>query len=204
MLLLALAAPVVALRAGIPDDGALPASRTERQAYDLVAQGFGPGQQRPGGGRRRHSPAIQAVVDPLVEALRADPRDRLGRCPEVYAGAGVAVVVAIPDDGATGCRHARRRSSGCAPRCCPARSPAAPRRHTSVVRRRTSPTSAHASTNGCPVLIAAVLAMSFVLLMLVFRSVLVPLKAVRPQPAQHRCGVRRAWSWCSSGAGPAG
>ena len=43
VLLLALAAPVVALRAGIPDDGALPVSRTERQAYDLVSQGFGPG-----------------------------------------------------------------------------------------------------------------------------------------------------------------
>ena len=39
VLLLALAAPVLALRAGIPDDGALPTSRTERQAYDLCPRG---------------------------------------------------------------------------------------------------------------------------------------------------------------------
>ena len=46
-LLVALAAPVLALRPGIPDDGTLPTSRTERQAYDLVAQGFGPGRNGP-------------------------------------------------------------------------------------------------------------------------------------------------------------
>ena len=69
-LLLALAAPVVALRVGIPDDGALPPSYTQRQAYDLVAQGFGPGRNGPlvvavdagrrrggsGAGRRRDRP----------------------------------------------------------------------------------------------------------------------------------------------------
>ena len=58
------------MRAGIPDDGALPASRTERQAYDLVTQGFGPGS---------NGPLVVAVdlagdptvIDPLVQALRA-------------------------------------------------------------------------------------------------------------------------------------
>ena len=35
--LLALAAPVLALRLGTPDEGTLPDSRTERRAYDLVA-----------------------------------------------------------------------------------------------------------------------------------------------------------------------
>ena len=45
-LLLALTAPVLSLRLGFPDEGTLPDSRTERRSYDLVAQGFGPGNGR--------------------------------------------------------------------------------------------------------------------------------------------------------------
>ena len=147
VLLLALAAPVVALRAGIPDDGALPASRTERQAYDLVAQGFGPGSNGP------VVVAVDmagdpAVIDPLVEALRADPGIASVGAPEMHP---TPVWLSSSPSRRRGPRTPRRtrRSSGCARTCCPACSQAVPRRHTSVVRRRTSPTSAHASTNGC-------------------------------------------------------
>jgi RND superfamily putative drug exporter len=176
VLLLALAAPVLALRAGIPDDGALPAGRTERQAYDLLAQGFGPGS---------NGPVVVAVdmagdptvIDPLVEALSADPGIAAVGAPEVYADAGVAVVMAIPTTG-----------------------PQDAATHETVERLRAdvlpsvlagSPAQAHVGgqtanfadvgarvNERLPVLIAAVLAMSFVLLMLVFRSGLVPLKAV--------------------------
>ena len=118
------------------------------------------------------------VVDPLVDGGRGRPGDRLGARPARCTPARRGVARRHPDDRAAGRRDARRRSSGCARTCCPACSRAAPRRHTSAVRRRTSPTSAHASTTGSRCSIAAVLAMSFVLLMLVFRSVLVPLKAV--------------------------
>ena len=47
VLLLALAAPVTALRLGFPDEGTMPQSRTERRAYDLIADGFGPGANGP-------------------------------------------------------------------------------------------------------------------------------------------------------------
>ena len=47
VLLLALAAPVTALRLGFPDEGTMPQSRTERRAYDLIAEGFGPGANGP-------------------------------------------------------------------------------------------------------------------------------------------------------------
>ena len=47
VLLLALAAPVTALRLGFPDEGTMPQSRTERQAYDLIESGFGPGANGP-------------------------------------------------------------------------------------------------------------------------------------------------------------
>jgi RND superfamily putative drug exporter len=71
VLLLALAAPVLALRVGTPDDGALPVQRTERRAYDLVAAGFGAGS---------NGPLVIAVdvsrdpsvVQPLFNAVRAD------------------------------------------------------------------------------------------------------------------------------------
>ena len=176
VLLVALAAPVVALRAGIPDDGALPASRTERRAYDLVAQGFGPGS---------NGPLVVAVdlagdpsaLRPLAAAVRADPGIASVGAPVVYHDAGVGVLLAIPttgpQDAATHATVERLRAA--------------------VLPAALAGTAAHAHVGGqtanfadvgarvnerLPVLIAAVLTMSLLLLILVFRSVLVPLKAV--------------------------
>jgi len=176
VLLLALAAPVVALRAGIPDDGALPEGRTERQAYDLLAQGFGPGSNGP------VVVAVDlagdpAVVLPLVEALRADPGIASVGAPEVHRDAGVAVVVAIPTTGpqdAATHETVERLRAAVLPSAL-AGSPA--RAHVGGQTANFADVGARVNER-LPVLIAAVLAMSFVLLMLVFRSVLVPLKAV--------------------------
>ena len=64
----------LALRVGIPDDGALPASRTERRAYDLVAEGFGPGSNGPLVIAVDAGAATAAVVAPLARRRsRADP-----------------------------------------------------------------------------------------------------------------------------------
>jgi putative drug exporter of the RND superfamily len=46
-LLLTLAYPVTQMRLGQTDDGSAPASSTQRKAYDLLAQGFGPGANGP-------------------------------------------------------------------------------------------------------------------------------------------------------------
>ncbi|AUG82017.1 hypothetical protein CFP65_7436 [Kitasatospora sp. MMS16-BH015] len=46
-LLLALAAPFLGVRFGFPDAGNDPAGRSNRQAYDTVAAGFGPGSNGP-------------------------------------------------------------------------------------------------------------------------------------------------------------
>ena len=165
-------------------------SRTERQAYDLVAQGFGPGS---------NGPLVIAVdiagdptvVDPLVDAVSADP--------------GIASVRAAAGE--------RRRRRGVADRRSRRPAPQDAATLDTIERLRAdvlpgvlagSPAQAHvggqtanfadvgATVNDrLPVFIAAVLALSFLLLMLVFRSVLVPLKAVAAQPAQHRCGLRR-------------
>ena len=65
VLLLALTAPVLALRMGNPDEGALPDTRTERRAYDLAAAAFGPGSNGP------LVIAVDTSKDPdVVEPLR--------------------------------------------------------------------------------------------------------------------------------------
>ena len=47
IILLVIAWPVLSMRLGESDDGNLPSSTTQRQAYDLVAEGFGPGTNGP-------------------------------------------------------------------------------------------------------------------------------------------------------------
>jgi putative drug exporter of the RND superfamily len=175
-LLVAATLPVLALRVGLPDDGSLPRSRTERRAYDLVAEGFGAGT---------NGPLIIAVdtagdagvVNRVVAAVAADPGIASVAQPSVDAPTGIATLVVLPTTGpqqqattetidrlrahvlpaAVGHSAAKAYVGGAGASL-------------SDVGRRTS--------QRLPLFIAAVLALSFVILMFVFRSVLVPLKAV--------------------------
>ncbi|MDK9494827.1 MMPL family transporter [Streptomyces katrae] len=175
-LLLAATLPVLGLRVGLPDDGSLPHSRTERRAYDLVAEGFGPGT---------NGPLVIAaepagdpgVVDRLVGAVAADPGIASVVPTHTDRATGIATLVVFPttspQDKATAETITRLRTDVLPT----AIGPGPARAHVggaaaslSDVGRRTS--------QRLPVFVAAVLAMSFLLLMLVFRSVLVPLKAV--------------------------
>ncbi|MFB7448087.1 MMPL family transporter [Streptomyces sp. NPDC056194] len=175
-LLLTAALPVLGLRVGLPDDGSLPHSRTERRAYDLVAEGFGPGT---------NGPLVIAVdpagdpgvLDRLVAKVAADPGIASVAPTHVDRATGIATLVVFPttspQDKATADTIARLRTDvlptaiGHGPARAHVGGAAA---SLSDVGRRTS--------QRLPVFVAAVLAMSFLLLMLVFRSVLVPLKAV--------------------------
>ncbi|MBA0050645.1 MMPL family transporter [Streptomyces sp. AJS327] len=47
VVLLALSAPLLSLRLGNPDDGTQPPELTQRKAYDLIAENFGPGWNAP-------------------------------------------------------------------------------------------------------------------------------------------------------------
>ncbi|MCC9711381.1 MMPL family transporter [Streptomyces sp. MNU76] len=175
-LLLTATLPVLGLRVGLPDDGSLPHSRTERRAYDLVAEGFGPGT---------NGPLVIAadpagdpgVLDRLVGAVAADPGIASVAPTHIDRATGIATLVVFPttspQDKATADTIARLRTDvlptaiGHGPARAHVGGAAA---SLSDVGRRTS--------ERLPVFVAAVLAMSFLLLMLVFRSVLVPLKAV--------------------------
>ncbi len=173
VLLLALAAPVLALRLGNPDDGALPESRTERRAYDLVAEGFGPGV---------NGPLVIAVdisqdarvVDPLRAAVLAD--DGIAAVAPAEINAGVATLLAYPTTGpqdeATFDTVERLRAD-----VFPSvldRSPA--RAHVGGQTANVADVGGRVGDR-LPLFVAAVVLLSFLLLTVVFRSVLVPLKA---------------------------
>ncbi|MGZ5401172.1 MAG: MMPL family transporter, partial [Nocardioides sp.] len=175
MLLLALAAPVLALRLGVPDQGSYPETRTERRAYDLVAEGFGPGAAGP------MVVAVdvsrdRSVVEPLVSALAADPGITSAAAAPVDATSDVAVIVAqpttSPQDVAT-VRTLDRLRSEVLPSAL-ASSPATA--HVGGYTATMSDLSERVEER-LPIFLVAVVAMSFVLLMVLFRSVLVPLKA---------------------------
>ncbi len=175
VLLLALTAPVLSLRLGFPDEGTLPDSRTQRRAYDLVAEGFGPGI---------NGPLVIAVdisrdagvVEPLRDAIVADRGIASVTPPQVNTDAGVATLLAFPttapQDDATLDTIGRLRA------------------HVLPAALANSPATAHVGgqtatfddigtrvNDRLPLFIAAVVLLSFLLLTLVFRSVVVPLKA---------------------------
>ncbi|WP_328930087.1 MMPL family transporter [Streptomyces sp. NBC_00190] len=175
-LLLTATLPVLGLRVGLPDDGSLPHSRTERRAYDLVAEGFGPGANGPL--VIAADPARDpGVLDRLVATVAADPGIASVAPTHIDRATGIATLVVFPttspQDKATADIIARLRTDvlptaiGHGPARAHVGGAAA---SLSDVGQRTS--------QRLPVFVAAVLAMSFLLLMLVFRSILVPLKAV--------------------------
>ncbi|GFJ94459.1 MMPL family transporter [Phytohabitans rumicis] len=170
--LLAVAAPALGMRLGFADAGNDAPSTTSRQAYDLLAEGFGPGFNGP----------LVLVVEGSEEAAAAAAAasrttagvaDTVGPLP---AGGGVATVLVFP-----------------------ASKPQDARTHDLVVRlrddvlpplaRQTGATFlvggsvaaaedfADAIAGRLPLFLAVVVGLSALLLMVVFRSLLIPVKA---------------------------
>lgn len=174
--LLALTAPILALQLGFPDEGTQPQSRTERRAYDLAAEGFGPGINGPFVIAVDLADGDPLVLDGLSDAVLADPGVAAVAPPELDAAAGVASIVAFPSttpqDDATYESVERLRADVF---------PAA-LDGTDVSAHIGGQTAGFGDvsqrvTERLPWFIAAVVLLSFVLLMFVFRSILVPLKA---------------------------
>ena len=173
--LVALAVPVLGLRLGFPDEGTLHESRTERRAYDLVAEGFGPGI---------NGPLLIAVdisedatvVEPLATAISDDPAIAGVAPPSVDSEAGVATLVAFPttapQDGATVETIERLRAE-----VIPSVLDGSPARAFVGGSTATWSDMSDQVKDRLPLFIAAVVLMSFLLLVVLFRSVLVPLKA---------------------------
>ena len=175
VLLLALAAPVSALSLGFPDEGTMPQSRTERRAYDLIADGFGPGANGP------LLIAVDvagdpAVLTPLAAAVAADP-GIADVSPTVHDPDADVAVLAVeptttPQSEATRDTIDRLRSE-----VFPSVLAGSPARAHVGGQVAVFADLGHRVQDRLPVFIAAVVLLSFVLLMVMFRSLLVPLKA---------------------------
>jgi RND superfamily putative drug exporter len=175
-----LALPVFGLRLGFSDEGNFPEDTTTRQAYDLLAEAFGPGFNGPLlVAVTLDSPADAAALPALAEALGAadgvqSASPPIPDDPTAPQAAMIRVIpTSAPQDEATDRLIERLRDD--------------------VVPAATSGSGLNAYVTGFTaagvdftsylatrivVFFAVVLLLSFLLLMMVFRSLLVPLKAV--------------------------
>jgi RND superfamily putative drug exporter len=176
-IMLVLVAPVLTMRLGTSDAGNDPTSQTTRQAYDLLAEGFGPGFNGP----------LQVVTSlpragdegalhQVSSALRNDPDVASVTAPRLTPDGRTAVVLAYPksapQDQATTDLVNRLRDSTLPP-----------------VERATQTTVlvggvtagqidfSHTLSQKLPLFIAIIVLLSALLLLFVFRSLLIPLQA---------------------------
>jgi putative drug exporter of the RND superfamily len=177
LVLLVLAAPVLGMRFGFPDAGTNPTSLTSRRAFDLTAAAFGPGA---------NGPLLVAVEAPatgladvttgLAARLHADPSVAAVIPGPIDAGGRTQLLTVVPVEGPQSTATealVRRLRSEVAPAA------TAGTEASVVVGGLTALFIDEASyeASRLPWFIAAVLAMSFALLVLVFRAPLVAAKA---------------------------
>ncbi|MFF5490609.1 MMPL family transporter [Streptomyces virginiae] len=160
-----IAIPASKLEMGLPDDGAQPVSTTQRQAYDMLSDGFGPGFNGP----------LMVVVDG-DKALADSTVDRIKGLDGVVAvtpptlnkAGDAAVITVIPKDRPSSTHteelvHEIRDGSD----------------ENVLVTGATAMNIDFSQKMNDALLpyLALVVGLAFLLLMLVFRSILVPLKA---------------------------
>jgi RND superfamily putative drug exporter len=173
-----LAIPFLSMRLGLLDDGSAPPSTTNRQAYDLLAAGFGPGTNGP------LTVVVDldgvanpdAAVEQVASTLRAEP-GVVNVTPSVTNPAGdTAVLTVVPSSGpseeATESLVHRLRDS------------AVPSIESSTGADvyLTGTTAANIDISdklgaALPVFMVLVIGLTILLLTIVFRSILVPIKA---------------------------
>ncbi|MGZ4142291.1 MAG: MMPL family transporter [Actinomycetota bacterium] len=176
-LVILLAIPFFSMRLGSADSGNDPKSLTTRRSYDLLSEGFGPGFNGPLIlAAKIDSPDALATLNKLDEALRTTPG--IAEAPPVVPNQkGDAAIITVypttsPQDAATSDLVHRLRAH--------------------IIPGVIDGSNMKVYVGGLtaifvdfagkiaerlPILIAVVIALSFLLLMAVFRSVLVPLKA---------------------------
>ena len=180
VVLLALALPVFALRLGFPDAGNRLETDTTRRAYDLLGSGFGVGVNgpivividTPNGA------ADQPKVQQVAQALRQTPGVASVVEPQVIPNANLTLVTLFPtsalqDKETTELVHRLRNETI---------PPVKASTGLATVYTAGGPPGivdfSDYMTGRLPYFIAAVLVLSFILLLVVFHSVVVPLKAV--------------------------
>ncbi|WP_210588993.1 MMPL family transporter [Streptomyces sp. GESEQ-35] len=168
--LLVLAAPALRMETGFPDAGDDATTTTHRRAYDLLAEGFGPGFNAPlliVADLRSPGVAAEGIPE-LSRRLAAEPGIASVGEPQVSAAGDTVVLPVLPTtapaDVATSDTLERVRD-------------AVP--DNVAVSGLTAMTDdlTRQLADTLPLFIGAIILVSFLLLMLVFRSVVIPLKA---------------------------
>src|SRR5581483_10497529 len=179
VVLILLAVPVFSLRLGFGDAGGRVKSDTTRQAYDLLSAGFGPGFNGPLI-LAAETPAGQpdmAALQRLSGQLNSTPGVAFASPPIPNQAGDAAIIQVIPttspqDEDTTDLVHRLRDHVV----------PEAVAGSTANVKVGGGPAAvidfSEYNASRLPIFFGAVLALSFLLLMAVFRSVLVPVKAV--------------------------
>jgi putative drug exporter of the RND superfamily len=181
LVLIGLALPLFSMRLAFTDAGNDPTSLTTRQAYDLLAQGFGPGFNGPlviAADMQGNEPANTETVDHLQAAIAAHHSGIAFVTPPEFNQAHNGAVIVVypttsPQSSQTEALVQTLRND--------------------VIPPITAGTSVNAQVGGQTaasidaanflghrlfIVIGAVLILSFLLLMVVFRSLVLPLKAV--------------------------
>jgi putative drug exporter of the RND superfamily len=168
--LLALAAPVLQMRTGFPDAGDDPATTPHRRAYDLLAEGFGVGINGPLliVADLRTPGLDRQDVAALTARLDADPGIATTGRPQLSPAGDTIVLPAVPTT--TPAEEATSRTIERVRGLVPAGV------YVSGLTAMTDDLTDQLADT-LPVFIAATLAASFLLLLLMFRSIVVPLKA---------------------------
>jgi RND superfamily putative drug exporter len=177
VILVGLALPLFSMRQAFTDDGNAAPNLTTRKAYDLLAQGFGPGSNGPLVlAVQVPNPNEQPLAGNLASVLSHNPDIAFVTPPRFNQAGDVAVLIAIP------------RSS---PQDARTQALVQDLRH-NVIPSVTQGTGAQVLVGGytaggvdaatqlssrLPIVIAFVVGLSFLLLMAVFRSIAVPVKA---------------------------
>jgi RND superfamily putative drug exporter len=178
LVMLVIAAPVASMRLGFTDDGGRPEGSAPRIAYDLVAEGFGPGLNGPLlVTAETAEPGDNAAVAELAGALSADSGVAaaipLPMAPEATVTAVQVIPLTSPQDVETEATLVRIRSD-----IIPSVETATGL--TAFVGGLLAITSDFTTvlTDALPLFLLVVIGFGFLALVLLFRSILVPLTGV--------------------------
>jgi RND superfamily putative drug exporter len=172
-----LAAPVLSMRLGMTDNGAGPTSQTTRRAYDLVADGFGPGFNGPLVLAVELDGATAGDLAPLTAAVADDPGVQAVAPLRPNTEGTAAVLQVIPTtapqhEGTTELVHRLRD------RVIPEALAGTPGAEVHVGgQTAVFIDMSDQVSSRLPWFVGAVIGLSVLLLMVVFRSIAVPLKA---------------------------
>ncbi|MGW5422324.1 MMPL family transporter [Streptomyces sp. NPDC003943] len=161
----AIAVPAASLEMGLPDDGVKPTSTSERRAYDLLSEGFGPGFNGP---LLVVVDGPKAAADQAVSAIKGLDGVAAVTPPTPNKAGDTAMITVIPKDRPSSAAteelvHDIRGATG----------------DDVLVTGQTAMNIDFSQKMNDALLpyLALVVGLAFLLLMVVFRSVLVPLKA---------------------------